>query len=67
MTEVLDAANLAAASMSVTCSSTACAPDSQVEAIVTINFETVVPLFLPVLGTPGNPLVLQETVRMRRE
>jgi len=67
ITEILDAANLTAASMSVTCSSTACAPDSQVEAIVTINFETFVPLFLPVLGTPGSPLVLQETVRMRRE
>jgi len=26
-----------------------------------------VPLFLPILGTPSNPLVLQETVKMRRE
>jgi Flp pilus assembly protein TadG len=67
MTEILDAANLTAASMDVTCSSTACPPDSQVLASVTINFETVVPLFLPILGTPSNPLVLQETVRMRRE
>jgi len=66
MTEILDAANLTAAT-SVTCSSTACPPDSQVLASVTINFETVVPLFLPILGTPSNPLVLQETVRMRRE
>jgi Flp pilus assembly protein TadG len=65
--EVLTAANLTAASVSVTCSATACPPDSQVEATVVINFETVVPLFLPVLGTPGSPLVLQETVRMRRE
>ena len=65
--EVLSAANLTAASVSVTCSATACPPDSQVQAIVTINFETVVPLFLPILGTPGSPLVLQETVRMRRE
>ena len=63
MTEVLDAANITAASMSVTCSSTTCPPDSQVEASVTINFETVVPLFLPML----DQLVLQETVRMRRE
>jgi Flp pilus assembly protein TadG len=63
MTEVLDAANLTAASMSVTCSSTACPPDSQVVATVTINFETVVPLFLPML----DQLALQETVRMRRE
>jgi Flp pilus assembly protein TadG len=63
MTEVLDAANLTATSMSVTCSSTACPPDAQVEATVTINFETVVPLFLPML----DQLALQETVRMRRE
>ncbi len=67
MTEVLDAANLTAAAMTVTCSAGACPPDSQVEASVTINFETVVPLFLPILGTPSNPLVLQQTVRMRRE
>ena len=63
MTEILDAANLTAASVSVTCSSTACPPDSQVEATVTINFETLVPLFLPML----DQLALQETVRMRRE
>ena len=66
MAEILDAANLTAAT-SVTCDSTACQPDSQVLASVTINFETVVPLFLPMLGTPSIPLVLQETVRMRRE
>jgi len=66
MTEILDAANLTAAT-SVECSSTACPPDSQVLASVTINFETVVPLFLPMLGTQSSPLVLQETVRMRRE
>lgn len=67
ISEVLSAANLTAASVSVTCSATACPPDSQVQATVVINFETVVPLFLPILGTPGSPLVLQETVRMRRE
>ena len=67
MSEVLAAANLTAASASVTCSSSACLPDAQVQASVTINFETVVPLFLPILGTPSSPLVLQETVRMRRE
>jgi hypothetical protein len=38
-----------------------------VQASVTINFQTVVPLFLPILGTPSSPLVLQETVKMRRE
>jgi len=67
MTEVLGAANLTAAVMTVTCSAAACPPDSQVLASVTINFETVVPLFLPILGTPGSPLVLQQTARMRRE
>ena len=63
LTEVLNAANLTAATMSVTCSSTACPPDSQVEASVTINFDTVVPLFLPML----DQLPLQQVVRMRRE
>ena len=67
MSEVLAAANLTAATSAVTCSSAACLPDSQVEASVTINFETVVPLFLPVLGTPADPLVLQQRARMRRE
>jgi len=67
MSEVLAAANLTAASSAVTCSSAACPPDSQVEASVTINFRTVVPLFLPVLGTPADPLVLQQRARMRRE
>ena len=67
ISDVLSAANLTAASVSVTCSTTACPPDSQVQATVTINFQTVVPLFLPILGTPGSPLVLQETARMRRE
>jgi Flp pilus assembly protein TadG len=67
MTEILDAANLTADVMTVTCSAAACPPDSQVLATVTINFETVVPLFLPILGTASNPLVLQQTVRMRRE
>jgi len=68
MTAILAAANLTNVNPNpVTCSSAACPPDSQVEASVTINFETVVPLFLPILGTPSNPLVLQETVRMRRE
>jgi TadE-like protein len=67
MSEVLAAANLTAATSAVTCSSAACPPDSQIEASVTINFSTFVPLFLPMLGTPADPLVLQQTVRMRRE
>jgi Flp pilus assembly protein TadG len=73
--EILAAANLTAASVSVTCAPPAspppglsgCIPDSRVTASVTINFVTVAPLFLPVLGTPGAPLVLTETTIMRRE
>ena len=63
MTEVLTAANLTPDTTSVTCSSAACPPDSQVEATVILNFETLVPLFLPML----DQLPLQQTVRMRRE
>ena len=73
--EILTAANLTAASVSVTCAPPAspppglsgCIPDSQVTASVTLNFVTVVPLFLPVLGTPSDPLVMTETTIMRRE
>ena len=73
--DILTAANLTAASVSVTCTPPAspptglsgCIPDSRVTASVTINFVTVVPLFLPVLGTPSSPLVLTETTIMRRE
>ena len=77
ITDVLTAANLTAApgGITVTCTPPAsppagmsgCIPDSQVTASVTINFVTVAPLFLPVLGTPGAPLVLTETTIMRRE
>jgi len=75
MHAILTAANLTAASVSVTCTPPAspppglsgCIPDSRVTASVTINFVTVAPLFLPVLGTPGAPLVLTETTIMRRE
>lgn len=63
MTEILTAANLTPETTTVTCSAAACPPDSQVEASVTINFETLVPLFLPML----DQLSLQQTVRMRRE
>ncbi len=74
--DVLKAANLyPAASRGVTCTPPAtpppglsgCIPDSQVTASVTLNFVTVVPLFLPVLGTPSDPLVMTETTIMRRE
>ena len=74
--DILKAANLyPAASRAVTCAPPAtpppglsgCIPDSTVTASVTLNFVTVVPLFLPVLGTPSNPLVMTETTIMRRE
>ena len=73
--DILTAANLTAASVSVTCTPPAtpppglsgCIPDSQVTASVTLDFVTIVPLFLPVLGTPSNPLVMTETTIMRRE
>ena len=75
--EILTAAKLTAApgGITVTCTPPAspppglsgCIPDSRVTASVTINFVTVAPLFLPVLGTPGAPLVLAETTIMRRE
>ena len=73
--DILAAANLTAASVTVTCTPPAspppglsgCIPDSQVTASVKINFVTVAPLFLPVLGTPSSPLVLTETTIMRRE
>lgn len=65
--EILAAANLTAASRNVACPTTTCPYDSPVTSTVTINFVTVTPLFLPVLGTPSNPLVLTETTIMRRE
>src|SRR5262249_17842076 len=75
LNQVLGSANLAPASVSVTCipatsppaGTTGCTPDSQIQASATVNFVTVAPLFLPMLGSPASPLVLQETARMRRE
>jgi Flp pilus assembly protein TadG len=65
--DILTAANLTAVSRSVTCETDACPADSQVTASVKINFLTVTPGFLPMLGTSRNPLVLTETTIMRRE
>jgi Flp pilus assembly protein TadG len=73
--DILSAANLTADTVSVTCTPPAspppglsgCIPDSKVTASVTINFVTVVPNFLPVLGTTSSPLVINETTIMRRE
>ena len=70
--DILKAANLyPAASRTVTCTPPAsppaglsgCIPDSQVTATVTLNFATVVPLFLPILQS----LDVTETTIMRRE
>ncbi len=59
---VLAGANLATVSpTSVTCSAP-CAPDAQVTATVTVNFQTVVPLLLPMLSGPlpiGNTAVMR--------
>jgi Flp pilus assembly protein TadG len=74
--DILTAANLSPAfPPNVTCTPPAvlppglsgCIPDSQVTASITLHFVTVVPLFLPVLGTPSDPLVITETTIMRRE
>lgn len=75
LNQVLSSANLTPVSASVTCvpaasppaGTTGCTPDSQIQASATVNFVTVAPLFLPMLGSPSSPLVLQETARMRRE
>jgi TadE-like protein len=71
MTDVLDAARLTADSKSVTCTAVSpnptpldpCPRDSEVLASVTLNFETVVPLFLPMLS----PMPLEAKIKMRRE
>ena len=47
----------------VTCSANPCVQDATVTATVTLNFTTVVPNLLPML----NPIVLQQTARMRYE
>jgi Flp pilus assembly protein TadG len=73
--DILSAANLTADTVTVTCTPPAspppglsgCIPDSTVTASITINFVTVAPLFLPVLGTTSSPLVINETTIMRRE
>src|SRR5262245_10868004 len=75
LNQVLSSANITPTTVSVTCTPaatppagmTGCTPDSLIQASATVNFVTVAPLFLPVLGTPASPLVIQETARMRRE
>lgn len=61
---VLAAANLVSAFASVTCLPDPCAPDSQVTAIVTVNFQTLFPAMLPMLS---GPMPLTTTTIMRFE
>ena len=61
--QVLSGANLAGgASRSVSCP-TPCVSDSQVQASVTVTFQTVVPIVLPMLASVN----LQQTASMRYE
>lgn len=60
--QVLATAGLAAASVSVICPSP-CLPDSQVQADVTVTFQTIVPLLLPVLQS----FSIQQSAIMRYE
>ena len=48
---VLSGANLTSAAASVTCAAP-CEPDAQVTATVTVNFQTIFPLLLPMLSGP---------------
>ncbi len=67
--DILAAANLTAASRSVTCIPAGpCNANDTVQATVTINFVTVSPLFFQaMLGNSLDPLRLTETTFMRRE
>ncbi len=59
---ILSAANLTADSVSVTCAAP-CEEDSAVTADVTVTFQTVVPIVLPMLGS----LTIQQSATMRYE
>ena len=61
--EVLSGANLTSAATSVTCAAP-CAADSLVQAVVTVNFTTVVPLMIPVLA---GPIPITDTAIVRFE
>lgn len=63
ITNLLTASNLTAASVSVTCPAI-CAPDSTVTSTVSVNFQSIVPLMLPMLP---DPIVLTHTTSMRFE
>lgn len=62
--DVLASAGITAQSgPTVTCSPAPCAANSQVLASVTVRFETLVPLFLPMIGT----IDISQSARMRYE
>lgn len=63
MNAVLATANLTSTAATVTCGSP-CGPDSPVTATVTVNFQTLFPLFLPFLA---GPIPLTESAVMRFE
>ncbi len=59
---ILGSANVAADSVSVTCTGS-CEPGSEVRADVTVTFQTLFPIFLPMLQT----LPMQQRASMRYE
>jgi Flp pilus assembly protein TadG len=63
MNAVLAGANLTSTVASVTCAAP-CGPDSLVTATVTVNFQTLFPVLLPMIPSP---LPLTETAVMRFE
>lgn len=62
ITTILGSANLTANSVSVTCAAP-CEPGSEVRADATVTFQTLFPVFLPLLQT----LPLQQRASMRYE
>ncbi len=54
---------LTGATRTVTCIPAACVPDSEVRAVVTVAFETAVPLLLPILQS----LFIEQSASMRYE
>jgi Flp pilus assembly protein TadG len=64
ITQVLSAANLTPlGAPTVTCTPAPCAPDSRVDANVTVRFQTLFPVLLPMLQTKD----ISETASMRYE
>ncbi len=62
--QVLSAANITALSApTVTCTPAPCAPDSRVDVDVTVRFQTLFPVVLPMLQT----MDIRETASMRYE